>query len=120
VRQARFCRPRDALTVVPRYGFSSPEDYYACTSVAFDLHRLRLPALLVASRGDPIIPPHTLVPVLRSASRALSVRWGDGGHVFFPRSLHLGEPAPAGLESQVIHWLASREGGEDVSARRGS
>lgn len=107
VRRARSCRERDALTVVPRFGFASVEDYYARASVAADLHRLRIPSLLVASQHDPIIPADTLRPSIEHASPALQVRWIDrGGHVFFPPTLDLGQGGALGLESQVMGWLS--------------
>jgi predicted alpha/beta-fold hydrolase len=108
VRRARSCRERDALTVVPRYGFASAEDYYARASVAPRLASLDLPCLLVAARHDPMLPAHTLEPALRGASRALRVVWAErGGHVSFPADLDLGLGGGPGLERQVISWLCS-------------
>ncbi len=109
VRRARSCSERDSLTVVPRFGFASAEDYYARCSVAPLLHRLALPSLLVASRFDPIIPEHSLRGPLAEASPALTVRWvEDGGHIHFPSKLDLGLGGPAGLEPQVLHWLGAQ------------
>jgi hypothetical protein len=43
---------------------------------------------------------------MAGASRALSTIWVEpGGHVYFPKSLSLGQPGPLGLEHQVIRWL---------------
>jgi predicted alpha/beta-fold hydrolase len=107
VKRARSCRERDALTVVPRFGFQSEADYYARASVAPRLHHLAIPSLLVASRHDPIIPARTLRPAIANASAALTVRWVErGGHVFFPAGLDLGQGGPLGLEAQVVRWLA--------------
>jgi predicted alpha/beta-fold hydrolase len=108
VERARSSRERDSLTVVVRFGFRGIEEYYEHESVAPRLHRLRVPALVVANVHDPIVPPETLTPALRNASSKLSTIWTDrGGHVYFPSNLHLRQPAPLGLESQVIHWLGS-------------
>ena len=108
VERARSSRERDSLTVVVRFGFRSIKEYYERESVAPRLHRLRMPALVVANVHDPIVPPATLTPALRKASSALSTIWTNrGGHVYFPSYLHLRQPAPPGLESQVIHWLGS-------------
>ncbi len=109
VARARSCRERDSLTVVERFGFRSAEDYYERESVAPRLHNLRLPSFVVASRNDPLVPADTIIPALAGASRALSVAWVEaGGHVYFPKTLDLGQPGPLGLEQQVIRWLADQ------------
>jgi predicted alpha/beta-fold hydrolase len=109
VGRARTCRERDSLTVVPRFDFRSASDYYDRESVAPRLHRLRIPSLILAARHDPIVPAETITPALAGASPALSVVWAErGGHVYFPRSIDLGQSGPLGLESQVIHWLSKQ------------
>jgi uncharacterized protein len=106
VKRARSCRHRDALTVVPRFGFASEEDYYRRASVSTEIHRLAIPSLLVASLRDPIIPAETLHRTVSRAPASLNVRWVDsGGHIYFPPTLDLGERARHGLESQAISWL---------------
>src|SRR5262249_25129268 len=79
VATALSCRERDALTVVPRFGFQSAEDYYERESVAPKLHHLQIPSLVVMSRNDPLVPAETVIPALDSASRALSVLWVGPG-----------------------------------------
>jgi len=107
VRKAHFCRERDALTVVPRFGFRSPEDYYEKESVAGRIHELEIPSLLIAATHDPIIPAHSVRPAIANASGALTVRWVDrGGHIFFPSGLNLGFGGPCGLEHQILRWLS--------------
>ena len=109
VARAQSCRERDSLTVVTRFGFRSAEDYYERESVAPRLHSLQIPSLVVASRNDPLVPVDTIVPALADASRALSVAWVEaGGHVYFPKTLDLGQPGPLGLEQQVMRWLADQ------------
>jgi uncharacterized protein len=109
VARARSCRERDSLTVVKRFGFRSAEDYYERESVAPRLHNLQTPSLVVASRNDPLVPADTIIPALARASSALSVAWVEaGGHVYFPKTLDLGQPGPLGLEQQVIRWLADQ------------
>jgi predicted alpha/beta-fold hydrolase len=95
VRRARSSRERDALAIAPRFGFTSAEDYYARASVAPRLGRVRVPALVVAALGDPIVPPSTLYDALRAARDTVSVRWVKGGHVAFA------EP----VERDVFAWL---------------
>jgi predicted alpha/beta-fold hydrolase len=109
VARARSCRERDSLTVVIRFGFRSADDYYERESVAPRLPDLQVPSLMVASRNDPIVPAETVIPAVADASRALSVTWvEEGGHVYFPRTLNLGQPGPLGLEPQVVRWLADQ------------
>lgn len=101
-------REFDALTVAPRWGFASAEDYYARASVGPLLPRLAKPALLVAASDDPMVPRSTLDPWFAGAP-ALDVRWvSRGGHVSVPGSLDLGMPAPRGLSGQVLGWLLER------------
>lgn len=109
VALARSCRERDSLTVVSRFGFRSVEDYYERESVAPRLHNLRVPSLVVAGRHDPLVPAETVIPALDAASHALSVAWVEaGGHVYFPKTLDLGQSGPLGLEHQVIRWLSQQ------------
>lgn len=109
VARARSARQRDSLTVVNRFGFRSVEDYYRRESVASRLFGLEVPSLVVASRHDPLVPVDTVVPALAGASRALSVKWVEhGGHIYFPKTLDLGQPGALGLEQQVVRWLATQ------------
>jgi predicted alpha/beta-fold hydrolase len=109
VARARSCRERDSLTVVTRFGFRSAEDYYERESVAPRLVSLRIPSLIIASRHDPLVPVETLTPAIAGASPALRVEWVEaGGHVYFPKSLDLGQPGLPGLEQQVIRWLGEQ------------
>lgn len=109
IRRVERLREWDALTVVPRFGFHDVDDYYETVSVAGELDRLERPATLVASRRDPLIPPHTIEPALANISDSLDVHWTEsGGHVFFPANLDLGFEAPAGLLPQILSDLEGR------------
>jgi uncharacterized protein len=108
----RSLRRWDACTVVPRHGFASTGDYYESASVAGRLNALRVPALLVNTEHDPMVPAETVRPALLAGSSRLDVRWMPvGGHVGFPASVDLGERAPPGLESQIISWLSNASAG---------
>lgn len=111
VLRVRRLREWDACTVVPRHGFASTDDYYARASASTRLGALRVPALLVNTEHDPMVPAETVRPALVSAAPLLDVRWlRSGGHVGFPSSVDLGEPAQRGLEPQVMHWLSMAAG----------
>ena len=133
-RRIRTIREWDDRVVAPRWGFADAADYYRRASVAPHLAELSVPALLVAAEDDPMVPPETLRPALDGLAGSggadrLQVRWLRGaGHLGFPRGLRLdlerreraeraaaaaeaGEPAggerEAGLDAQVVGWLAA-------------
>lgn len=117
VRRAGTFRQWDSLTVVPRFGFADPDDYYTRSSAAATLERLRVPCLLLASRMDPVITPAAIEPFLPPGAHlgpaedlarlappedrrpGLAVLWHRAaGHVAFPKR---GE-----IERRVLRWLA--------------
>jgi len=135
-RIRRF-RDWDDRVVAPRHGFDSADDYYRRASVGPRLVRLSVPALLVSSEDDPMVPAETVRPVLEREGTAsqiasrMEVRWVPAaGHIAFPDTVDLGlgtEPVPertgrgageegrddgdsAGsrLERQLLSWLTSR------------
>ena len=106
-RRIATMREWDAKTVVPRFGFTSADDYYSSMSVGPQLQRLALPALIVATKQDPMVPATTLRPYLEIPPPAVTVRWMPrGGHVGFPRhsSLDLDDPRGTVLD-QIFAWL---------------
>lgn len=114
VRRVKTLRDFDRLVVVPRFGFDDPEDYYRRASVGPRLAELRVPALLVAVTGDPMVDKAGIVSALDGVvtrpGMPLEVCWTDrGGHVSFPGNLDLGlDPdRTPGIEHQVLHWLLS-------------
>lgn len=109
VRRLSWLRDFDHQIVAPRFGFDSAEDYYAKTNVAERLHRLRVPGLLVASEGDPMISARSVRAGLGEAPEHLRVVWSaNGGHVGFPPDADLGLGGGPGMEHQVIHWLSNQ------------
>ena len=108
VLRVRTLREWDALTVVPRFGFASSADYYERASVARRLNALDVPALLVNTEHDPMVPADTVRPALLAGAPQLDARWlVTGGHVGFPLAVDLGERAPLGLLPQIMSWLAN-------------
>jgi hypothetical protein len=106
IAMVRTLREWDALTVVPRFGFDDVDDYYTTCSVAGDLDDLTVPALLVVSEHDPMIPASTIRPLVDHGPEHLDIEWVDtGGHVFFPAGLNLGLGEERGVAAQVMHWF---------------
>lgn len=105
----RTIREWDDRIVAPRHGFASADDYYTRASVAPLLPRLRVPALLVNSEADPMVPARAVRPALKSPVPGLEVRWiPGGGHVAFPRTLDAGLAVGVGLDAQMVGWMRSR------------
>jgi predicted alpha/beta-fold hydrolase len=102
-------REWDRLTVVPRYGFGSVDNYYATMSAGPRLSELSLPALLVHSEFDPMVPPWTYEPhLLRNAPKLSVERVASGGHVGFPARVRFADGSSAALEDYVVGWLLQR------------
>ncbi len=107
VRRADTFRAYDALTVVPRYGFASVDDYYTRACVSRVLGRITLPSLIISARHDPMLPWQIAEKLRPLLAPAISFRWAErGGHAGFPADLDVGEPGARGLEAQVETWLS--------------
>jgi predicted alpha/beta-fold hydrolase len=107
VQQVKTIREWDTLTVVPRFGFASVDDYYARMSAGPRLHGLSCPTLLLPSRHDPMVPPGTFEDLLAGASSQLEVRWVErGGHVGYPGRVALAGEDADSLEQHVARWFS--------------
>lgn len=101
----------DNLLVAPRYGFADAADYYARASVAPRLAELKVPALLLNSDFDPMVPARSVRPALEGASPLLKAAWlRGGGHVAFPPALDAGLGVGTGVNAQAINWLRGQKG----------
>lgn len=106
VLAARTIREWDGLTVVPRYGFESAEQYYEAMSVGPRLGELRVPALLIQNDLDPMVPRFSYDKHLSASHPRLTTHHlRAGGHVGFPALVQLGDAPAAQLEDQVLSWL---------------
>lgn len=106
VRRVTTIRAWDRVAVVPRHGFVSVDDYYARASVGPRLRELKVPALVLSARGDPMVPAFTNAPHVGALPGHVVHRFVDqGGHVAFPGGLDLGLAPARGLEAQVLAWL---------------
>lgn len=110
VRRIGTLREWDERVVAPRFGFRGADHYYTEMRVSTRLRLLSVPSLLIAARHDPMVPAHTLAPVLEADAPNLHVRWMDrGGHVGFPSNIDIGDAAPGQFEPQVVSWLLSQD-----------
>ncbi|HEY2292744.1 MAG TPA: alpha/beta fold hydrolase [Thermoanaerobaculia bacterium] len=97
----------DDRVVAPRHGFTDAGDYYARASVAPRQPDLRVPALLLSSEWDPMVPAHTVRAALTRPAPRLQVRWiASGGHVAFPRAL--------AVDEWVVEWLRNAGAREEA------
>lgn len=122
VERARSFREWDGLTVVPRFGFADPDDYYERASAAAVIDRLRVPCLLVASEIDPVITPRAIEPYLPRHAEVRAMR-GEPGEVstrraregrpaaltvlWHPAAGHVAFPAGVELEGRLLDWLST-------------
>jgi uncharacterized protein len=111
--EIRTFRQWDDRIVAPRHGFTDTADYYARESVAPRLGALRVPALLLNSELDPMVPSRSVRPALAGASPLLTVAWlRGGGHVAFPRRMQTGladgNNNLEGIDAQALAWLQSQ------------
>ena len=98
----------DRLTIVPRYGFESPEHYYEELSVVPRLGGLRVPTILLLSPDDPVVPTDSIVPFIERANHHLETVWAPrSGHLAFPRDLDLGWGPLLGADAQLLARLVS-------------
>jgi len=105
-RKIRRIRDWDAQIVAPRFGFRDAEHYYHSVSVAPWLPEMRLPALLVYARHDPIVPEHVVANALAQVGPKTLVRWHErGGHMGFPPHLDIGLGPNKGVENQIMGWF---------------
>lgn len=85
---ARFARPPRSLWEFDNTftavvcGFGTAENYYASTSSAPLIARIRIPTLVLSARDDPMIPCEALETIERSAAVRLHMT-DQGGHLGF-------------------------------------
>ncbi|HMW22001.1 MAG TPA: alpha/beta fold hydrolase [Burkholderiaceae bacterium] len=106
LRAARTIEAFDDAFTAPLHGFRGVQDYWRRASALPQLHRLRLPTLLLNTGNDPFVPAASLPDPAASDERLTIWRPASGGHVGFP-----GGPFPAqvlGLPQAVMGWMTSR------------
>ena len=103
VLRTRTLREFDELATAPLHGFEGAEDYYARSSSAGFLDRIRVPTLLLHSRDDPFLPAHAVPDDAVSRNPALT-------GVFTPRGGHVGFIA-AGRPWPPLPWAEKEAAG---------
>ncbi len=84
VRRSRTFYEFDRWVTAPVHGFADERDYYAYSSSLRFLSRIRVPALLLNSRDDPIVPAHVYPGSAVAESPWLhGIFSRQGGHVGF-------------------------------------
>jgi predicted alpha/beta-fold hydrolase len=84
IRNARTLREFDDAATAPLHGFASAEDYYARSSSAGFLDRIRIPTLLIHSLDDPFLPPASIPrQVIDRNPNLTMILTRHGGHVGF-------------------------------------
>ena len=81
---ARTLREFDDALTAPLHGFADADDYYARSDARAFLARIRVPALLIQSRDDPISSPAAIPEAEVAANPHLVAAFAPGGgHVGF-------------------------------------
>ena len=65
---------------------------------------IKIPALVVATRYDPMVPIETITPYT-DVGQVTAIISDRGGHVGFPKDLDFGFGPELGLEAQIRGWL---------------
>jgi uncharacterized protein len=93
----------DDVFTAPLHGFANTDDYWLRCSAKPQLHRIRIPALVLNARNDPFVPAWSL-PAMHEVGRHVTL-WqpAHGGHGGFPAG------APPGhvmtMPHAVLAWL---------------
>ncbi len=104
-------RPRtlfefDEAFTVPVWGFKSAADYYERCSSHHLLSHIAVPALVLATSDDPLVPVETLQSAQKSPLLQLQITDG-GGHLGFITAGHL-VPDRMWMDWRVVQWILAR------------
>jgi uncharacterized protein len=93
----------DDVFTAPLHGFKDVDDYWRRASAKPQLHRCRIPALVLNARNDPFVPAESLPTAQTVGPHVTLWQPPHGGHVGFPSG------APPGhvmtMPRAVIGWL---------------
>ena len=106
MRAVRDLYEFDNIFTAPLHGFRNTEDYWARASAKPQLHRIRIPTLVVNAQNDPFVPAACL-PQQQDVGNWVTL-WqpAQGGHVGFPQGRM---PGHAGCMPHAVGgWLAAQ------------
>ncbi len=103
---ARTLYEFDNVFTAPLHGFRDTDDYWARGSAKPQLHRIRIPALVLNARNDPFVPGHSLPHAGEVGSFVTLWQPQQGGHVGFPGGRWPGHVHT--LPEQVMGWIAAQ------------
>lgn len=107
----RSVRGVDERITAPSFGFRDANHYYSTQSAAGFLDRIRVPALLIQAKDDPLIPFENYRHPAFAANPCLTLLAPDcGGHVGF---LARGTPR-FWAEAVMLEWISSRMAGTNA------
>jgi hypothetical protein len=104
MRAARDLRDFDEIFTGPLHGFAGADDYYARSSAKAQLHRIRIPALVLNARNDPFLPASALPRPDEVGPCVTLWQPAHGGHVGFADGRWPGHLKT--LPDRVAGWLA--------------
>ena len=81
---ARDLRGFDNVFTAPLHGFRDTDDYWSRGSSKPQLHRIRIPALVLNARNDPFVPADSLPRAGEVGPQVTLWQPPHGGHVGFP------------------------------------
>lgn len=92
VRACRTFHAWDGHVICKRYGFGTPEAFYARHAAARVLPQLAVDTVLVHAVADPLVPPELVLPFVGHAARGMLhvCQLPRGGHLQYPRGQSLG------------------------------
>jgi predicted alpha/beta-fold hydrolase len=100
--EVRTIQDFDDVFTAPAFGFGTADNYYATQSSARFLERIRIPALLVQAKDDPLIPFAVFDHPAFATNPALRLVAPDcGGHVGF---IARGEPR-FWVDRVIVEWM---------------
>ena len=93
----------DDKITAPFFGFGTADNYYRTQSSNQFLDRIRIPALLIQAKDDPLIPFEIFDhPAIRANRHIKLVAVDHGGHLGFISK----RPPRFWVDRAVLHWLA--------------
>jgi hypothetical protein len=102
----------DDRYTAPAWGFSGAAEYYAACSAGPRLSSIRVPALIISARNDPMVAPGALQEAVRAAGAPRLHRERHGGHLGY-----VGRPRDwmADRSADFLAAVAGRTSGERAS-----